>query len=407
MLTLEEILKLDPNSVETLFIVNDFVSELIPIFHSSPYRVGEGDTVESLYESFKKKELGGWCSLSAEYLVMVLNKMDISARVYNYGLPDTEFTHMTVLAGGYLLDPYFNKHFADFEGNALQFERLKRWLIDSSSPFQAIYGASLKTKRVDEEGAHKFVTLTGEEWYKSLLDSWWKKGLEDVLLRTFGKADPHLLMLRGAATTHPFPHIPELGAVPEARNLKDVLALQEFVFSTIPYTKDPLEDIGSFTLAYRGFKKREIGGWCGLNAEYFRRLLICYGVKVRPYNYGLVSTRFTHVCVIVNFDGIEYLLDPYFNKIYTYKDDFPLPFQDLLRLIQKGETSCITSQFGSGKKPVWHEDLEDFVPESGDSFENNVFDFFQSIGLNESLMDVFGYVNPLALLLIKIPDKMR
>lgn len=204
-------------------------------------------------------------------------------------------------------------------------------------------------------------------------------------------------------TKHPFPRIPELASITEVRSLNDVLKLQEFVFSTIPYTNAPFEETEySFTLTYERFKKKELGGWCGLNAEYFRRLLVCYGVKVEPYNYGIASSRFTHVCLLVTFDNIEFLLDPYFNRIYTYENDFPLQFPDLMRLIREKKLDKIKSRYGAGRKSVWKNQIGRFLLESGSEFEKEVFLFFRSIGLDPELERVFGSKNPLCMLSIKI-----
>lgn len=402
MQTLDQILKLNPKSSNTLVAVNSFVSELVPIFHSDPYRIKETDTVKSLYDKFRKKELGGWCSLAAEYLVELLREMGISAYIYDYGFKGTEFTHMVVVAEGYLIDPYFSKHYVDSKGNLLKFNDLIGMLKNQDFSFSVVYGGNLKTKRIDDEKGHKFITIKPKDWETSLLNGWCEKGLDEILEAEFSVKNPHLLMLKEVKAFHPYPLIPELSSITKVETLADVLKLQEFVFTTIPYTEKPLEEIGSFTLTYRRFKKKEVGGWCGLNAEYLRRLLVCYGVKVTPYNYGLRSSRFTHVCLIVTFDGMEFLIDPYFNKIYTYKGDFPLQFSDLLRLIRDDKTNVIVPQYGKGQKPVWQEAEKDFVMQSGEQFEKSVFNFFYSIGLKQSLLDIFGYKNPLSLLLIKI-----
>lgn len=196
MLTLKEIYKLNLSSKETLLLINDFVSELIPVFHSSPYIIKKGDTVESLYERFKKQEIGGWCGLFTEYMIMLLDKCGISAYEFNYGLRGTEFTHTVVIADGYLLDPYFNKYYIDKEGQLIGFEYLLQKITNQSFSFLSVYGASVKTKRIDKAEGHEFISLTGQEWEKFLINSWKQKSFYEIMESEFGGINPYFLMLK-------------------------------------------------------------------------------------------------------------------------------------------------------------------------------------------------------------------
>ena len=192
MFTLDEIYKLDPNSEETFLIIKDFVSELIPVI-KPPYGIEEGDTVESLYERFLKREIGGWCGLTTSYMLMLLNKCDIPAYIYNYGIRSTEFTHTVVIAKGYLLDPYFNKHYT-VAGQLMSLETLLQKITDRDFSFSSIYGLSKKTKRIDRPNEPGFISLAGQEWEESLLKSWKEKAFDDLMQSEFGDINPCLLM---------------------------------------------------------------------------------------------------------------------------------------------------------------------------------------------------------------------
>lgn len=193
MQTLNEIYKLDPNSEETLLLINDFVSELVPVI-KPPYAIEEGDTIESLYERFLKREIGGWCGLTTSYMLMLLNKCSIPAYVYNYGIRGTEFTHTVIIANGCLLDPYFNKHYIVTD-QLMSLENLLQKITDRDFSFKSVYGSSIKTKRIDRPNEPGFISLTGQEWEESLLKSWKEKTFDDIMQAEFGEVNPCLLML--------------------------------------------------------------------------------------------------------------------------------------------------------------------------------------------------------------------
>jgi len=193
MLTFDEIYKLDPNSENTLLLINDFVSELIPVI-KPPYTIKEGDTVESLYERFLKREIGGWCGLTALYMSMLLNKCGIPAYIYDFGIRGTEYTHTVVIARGYFLDPYFNKHYT-VAGQLMSLENLLQKITDRDFSFESVYGSSTKTKRIDRPNEPGFIFLTGQEWEESLLKSWKEKAFDDIMQLEFGDVNPFLLML--------------------------------------------------------------------------------------------------------------------------------------------------------------------------------------------------------------------
>lgn len=154
---------------------------------------------------------------------------------------------------------------------------------------------------------------------------------------------------------------------------------------------------------YSRCKNLKTGGWCGLNAEYLRLVLAGFGLRCWPYNYGILQNELTHVCLVVELDGIRFLLDPYFNRVYRYRGDFYLSFDDLIRLVQERKFGVITSSYGKGKKMV-QTDGGNFVSKLGHVLESDVMEAFRMHGFEKIATSVFGTPNPLLLMLIKIPE---
>lgn len=195
MLTLQDILNLNHKSDNSLIHINGFISELIPVFHSFPYRITKEDTVEHLYDRFIKREIGGWCGLFTKYMVMILEKCGISAYVYNYGIKGTEFTHTIIVAKDYFWDPYFDKFYVDNNGKLIKMQRLLKMIKEGNYSFFPVYGSSNKTKRIDQMGGHKFITISGKEWEESLMKSWREKFLVNIMSEKFNTSNPYYLML--------------------------------------------------------------------------------------------------------------------------------------------------------------------------------------------------------------------
>jgi len=192
MLVLDEILKCKDN----LPFINSFVSKTVPIFHSDPYRIKKGDTAQSLYERFKKKEIGGWCGLTASYMLMLLKECNIPAEIYNYGLKGTEFTHTVIIAEDYLFDPYFNKFYTDKNNKLINFKALLKMITEKDFSIISNYGEGYKTKRIDKRERHEFIYISGLEWYMSLMASWKQKNFSEIMKAEFNDDNPYLLMLR-------------------------------------------------------------------------------------------------------------------------------------------------------------------------------------------------------------------
>jgi len=218
----------------------------------------------------------------------------------------------------------------------------------------------------------------------------------------------------------PFPFIKELKDIEYLRGFNDVLEVMGMVYETVPWSMKPYTEEIKFDdieEMYRKFKKLEIGGWCGLNAEFFKWVIEGYrrkdlSIRYRSYNYGLSNSLpktnippyegFTHVGVLVEIDCMEYFYDPYFARYYVHIDGYPLQFRDLLYLISERKFDKYKSAFLPLKKTILREDgsIDKIAPES---FIKEILDFFNTQNFLKHLKDVFGTENPDSLMLIKIP----
>jgi len=146
---------------------------------------------------------------------------------------------------------------------------------------------------------------------------------------------------------HPFPYIPEIAHIKEVSTFKDVWELCCFVYSTIMWTNIQfnvaIKEVGCY---YKKFKNRELGGWCGLNSEFFSSILIGYGIENRIYDYGFSEDRFTHMVNIVQIEGSEYLFGAYLCQYYANLEGIPLKFDDLICLIKNKEYEKIVPVYG-------------------------------------------------------------
>lgn len=128
-------------------------------------------------------------------MLMLLDKCGISAYEYNYGLCNTEFTHTVMIVNGYLLDPYFNKYYVDKMGQLINFKVLLQMIANRDFSFSNVYGSSLKTKRIEKAGEYDFISLTGQEWEESLMNSWKHKSFCEIMKSEFDSTNPDLLLL--------------------------------------------------------------------------------------------------------------------------------------------------------------------------------------------------------------------
>jgi hypothetical protein len=210
----------------------------------------------------------------------------------------------------------------------------------------------------------------------------------------------------------PFPFIPELVDLERITGFNDLTKIMNCVYTLVPWTEIPYEKEIKFEnieTLYRQFKKLEIGGWCGLNAEFFKwiiegyRRLDPFGIRYRSINYGISSKQLTHICVAVEIDRVEFLLDPYFNRYYIHKDGYPLRLDDLLYFVRERKTTKYKSVFLNSTKPAIR--LDGYTEEvSPQVLLKEVLDSFELNDFTRIMQNTFGSTNPDLLMLLKIPD---
>jgi len=213
---------------------------------------------------------------------------------------------------------------------------------------------------------------------------------------------------------HPLPFIEELKSVPIINKFEDLLKVLGAVYTIVPWTETPY--LGEIDLIdvkfesdtdlrgiYKKFKKIQIGGWCGLNNKFFRKILTSYSIKNESYNYGLSIGYITHIGAIVEFEGNKLFFDPYFARYFVNTEGLPISFEDLMFLIREKKFDEYKSVFLCLKKPVKRENgtVDYLFPQ--ELLEGSI-EIFKQNGLEKVLREVFGTSNPDSLMLIKISD---
>lgn len=219
----------------------------------------------------------------------------------------------------------------------------------------------------------------------------------------------------------PFPFIEEIKDLEYIKGFNDVLKILNVVYTTVPWFVEPYEKgilYDNIEFLYKEFKGLKLGGWCGLNAEFFKWLIEGYRrkdltIRCRSYNYGLSNSLsqtknnpsyegFTHIGVLVEIDYMEFFFDPYFARYFVHSDGYPLQFKDLLYLISERKFNRYKSMFLPLKKPVMRKEgsIEYVTPQQ---FMGEILDFFNTHNLPKYLKDIFGTENPDSLMLIKLP----
>lgn len=220
---------------------------------------------------------------------------------------------------------------------------------------------------------------------------------------------------------HPFPYIEEIANLEEIKGIKDLLQIMSTVYTVVPWTEEPytgLLNLNNIEEIYKKFKAMEIGGWCGLNAEFMKWIIEGYRrqsglerdpsvIRYRSYNYGLQyklsdGRGFTHIGVLVEIDKMEYFFDPYFARYYAHIDGYPLQFKDLIYLIGERYFDKYESKFMDIKKPVIRKSSPIEYQSPQQLLEDSI-SFFEQNGLKEILKNTFGTDNLDSLMLIKIP----
>lgn len=195
--------------------------------------------------------------------------------------------------------------------------------------------------------------------------------------------------------------IPILNKITKLHDVVDFVRVSDFVFNTICHAKDSGIDIDySVNQLYWQFVNKKKFGWCYMHSLYYHLILQEYGQESYIYDYGLPVPQLTHTVVIITLRDEKFLIDPYFNRHYVNERGNPLPFQKLLKLIEK-DPSKIYSRYGPSMKEVKQGDK--FIKTTPSDFEKGVLDAWKvNQEYDERMMKNFNNLNPLFLILRKV-----
>lgn len=195
--------------------------------------------------------------------------------------------------------------------------------------------------------------------------------------------------------------IPPLKKITKIQDVSDLLNLADFVYATIPHAKDNGLDLGSsINQMYKQFVDKEKFGWCYMHALFYHLLLNEYERESYIYDYGLPEPQLTHSVVIATLRDEEFLIDPYFNRLYVNENKKPITFVNLLKKI-KEDPSEIYCSYGSGVKEVKAGSV--FNSTSPQVFEAGVLDSWKvNQNYDEIMRETFNDTNALLLMGKKI-----
>lgn len=154
--------------------LSSFVFSLIPHYTKDRQPIDVCKDVFQYYKLFKENKFFGWCHSNALYLHLLLKKYGRESYVYNYGLKDSDFTHVvtvvTIKESQYLFDPYFNRCYVDEENNPLSFNELLKKIITDPESVKSVYGGGKKA--VYFEDNEKFMWMSPQDFEISVLNVW-------------------------------------------------------------------------------------------------------------------------------------------------------------------------------------------------------------------------------------------
>ena len=138
-------------------------------------------------------------------------------------------------------------------------------------------------------------------------------------------------------------------------------------------------DISSYKKALIKVKKKELLSKCGLSSSLFSNFLFKRKIDNKTYNFGIESTRFTHVIVLFSFQENLYLIDPHLNFMFCDKNKKLISFDDILN---KKE-----SFFSPNKKNFYKsiintkDNIDEFSKQYGLKHKENIF-FVEDVKIN-------------------------
>ena len=137
-------------------------------------------------------------------------------------------------------------------------------------------------------------------------------------------------------------------------------------------------DISSYKKALIKVRKKELLSKCGLSSSLFSNFLFKRKIDNKTYNFGIESTRFTHVIVLFSFQENLYLIDPHLNFMFCDKDRKLITFENILK--KKG------SFFSPNKKEFYKsiitkDNIDEFSKRYDLIYKKNIF-FVEDIKIN-------------------------
>lgn len=190
----------------------------------------------------------------------------------------------------------------------------------------------------------------------------------------------------------------------------DIIEIMDYCFSIVQWSDTPSDDkwlvnpfswqLKNFEMIHENFKNGKYTGWCGASTQLMSLILRVFSLNTKGYNFGIKSKNITHVMLNVElYDSMWFLIDPYFNRFYTYKGEFPLLFNDLLRIVRNNDFDLIVSKYGKSSKIINRNNKK--IKISPQDFEISVIEGFGQ-GFSQKLKDYFNDRNFLVLLPLKI-----
>jgi len=183
---------------------------------------------------------------------------------------------------------------------------------------------------------------------------------------------------------------------------EDSLKIAELIFSVISSPEVAEEfRIDDLKILFEEYISKKKAGWCYENAMFMHLILNEYNRPSYVYNYGIEKTRLTHAIVIVNINGIEYPMDPYFCKCYVNDNNEFMSFDDIINHIENKNCDKIKSLYGNGLKAVYMNGSYKML--NGENFEKKVYeDWINNFDYNNMMMKIFNSTNPLNLMKYKL-----
>ena len=183
------------HDVSGLVNLADFVYTTIP--HGADTGIDIEDSVNQLYRQFVNKKKFGWCYMHALYYHLLLQEYGQESYVYDYGLPTPQLTHSVVIVtlrdDKFLIDPYFNRHYVNGEGNPLTFVKLLELINSDPSRIHSSYGPGLK----EVKAGPVFNLTTPQDFEVGVVNSWQvKQNYDEIMMKHFNSTNALYLMTR-------------------------------------------------------------------------------------------------------------------------------------------------------------------------------------------------------------------